>query len=434
MRLLHLLWPHLPLRLARSRFSGPFPEGPVVLGGQPWTPGLVIDANRPARELGIRRGMPLGSAHRPAPEAVFLDPDPDADAAALEAALDRLGSYSPSVAGSLDAADPTFGLLESQIDGLERLWGPEPQLVERIAGAVGNVLPGRPKAGIAGTRFTASLAALSSADGLQAVAPGGEEAFLAPFPAAALTRDADVQGRLARFGLRRIGQVAALPRSALVARFGEEGARLHARSIGQETAPFRPRRAPERLVLALPVEPAIEDLEPLRFILRRLVGALADQLLGRGAATSRARLELGLDVTFAPAGTPTALSVEQRFPEPTFEAEAIERLLVARLERTPPQAPVVRLELELAEVAPAAGQQLTLFTPQSARAARLGWQVARLALRFGEDRVSWLELADPEAPLAEDRWRRRPIVTGGIGSAEAGPGRAVPSQPAALLR
>ena len=75
MRLLHLYWPHLPLRLARARRSDSFPtDRPVVLGGQPWTDGTVIDADPAARALGVRRGIPLGSAHRLAPEAAFLDP------------------------------------------------------------------------------------------------------------------------------------------------------------------------------------------------------------------------------------------------------------------------------------------------------------------------------------------------------------------------
>jgi hypothetical protein len=52
----------------------------------------------------------------------------------------------------------------------------------------------------------------------------------------------------------------------------------------------------------------------------------------------------------------------------------------------------------------AAGQQLPLFVPQAARAARLGWQLARLALIYGEDRVRRAAITDPEAPLPEDRW------------------------------
>jgi nucleotidyltransferase/DNA polymerase involved in DNA repair len=76
MRLLHLHWPHLPLRLARSR-STSFPTGPLVLGGQPWEPGLVLDADPAAMAMGVRRGMPLGGAHRLAPEATsFPTPTP----------------------------------------------------------------------------------------------------------------------------------------------------------------------------------------------------------------------------------------------------------------------------------------------------------------------------------------------------------------------
>ena len=161
-------------------------------------------------------------------------------------------------------------------------------------------------------------------------------------------------------------------------------------------------------MLALPIEPAVGELEPLRFVLHRLAGALADQLEARGTAAARAHLRLTLDLSFARPGIPAELIVEQRFPEPTADAEAIERLLFARLERTPPPAPVSRIELELAGVEPAVGQQLPLFVPQAARNARLGWQLARLALTFGEDRVRRVAIADPDAPLPESRWTWRP--------------------------
>ena len=131
MRLLHLYRPHLPLELATARASEPFPPGPLVLGGRPWDPGPVIDANPDARALGVRRGMPLANAHRLAPEATFVDPDPEADRAAAEAAFEALAAFSPGLAGTIDPADAAFGLFEVQIDGLGPLWGPEPVLVER---------------------------------------------------------------------------------------------------------------------------------------------------------------------------------------------------------------------------------------------------------------------------------------------------------------
>ena len=151
MRRLHLYWPHLPLRLARSRAGDPrstsFPGGPLILGGRPWSDGVVLDLDPAARDLGVRRGMALGSAHRLAPEATFLDPAPEADRAAVEAAFERLATFSPGLAGTSDPADPAFGLLEVQIDGLHRLWGPEARLVERLSGALVDILPGPPRAG-----------------------------------------------------------------------------------------------------------------------------------------------------------------------------------------------------------------------------------------------------------------------------------------------
>ncbi len=359
--------------------------------------------------------MPLGSAHRLVPEATFIDPDPDADRATIEAAFEALAAFSPGIAGSADPVDPAFGLFEVQVDGLGLLWGPEPVLVDRLTEALERSLGGEQRcvrAGIAGTRFTATIAAVLAGPGRpNLVAPGGEANFLASRPSGLLTTDPDVRARLTRFGLRRIGAVADLARSALIARFGEEGARIHARARGEELEPFRPRRTPERLRLGLPTEPATEGLEPLRFVLHRLAAALTDQLVARGLAASRARLHLDLDLAFARSGTPGELDVEQRFPEPTADVEAIERLLFARLERTPPPAAVARLDLELDGTAPATGQQLPLFTPQAARGARLEWQLARLALTFGEDRVRRVGITDPEASLPERRWTWRPVVT-----------------------
>jgi nucleotidyltransferase/DNA polymerase involved in DNA repair len=429
MRRLHLFVPHLSLGLARARRSESFPPGPLVLGGRPWDPGPVIDASPDARALGVRRGMPLGSAHRLVPEATFIEPDLDADRAVAEAVFEALARYSPSLAGSVDPTVAAFGQFELGIDGLAPLWGPEPTLVERVSSALRAALPEDgpgvergpghpsafdPRAGIAGTHFAATLAASHARPGSPVVVPPGTEpAFLADFPSGLLTTDPDVRARLARFGLRHIGAVAELPRSALIARFGDEGSRLHARARGEETDRFHARHAPERLALALPIEPPVEGLESVRFVLHRLVAALAAHLTARGLAADRAILTLELDPAFAPAGTPPRVAVEQRFPEPTADAAAVERLLFARLEREPPAAAVGRLDLELRGTVPAAGQQLPLFVPQAARTATLGWQLARLALTYGEDRIRRVVVTDPEAPLPERRWAWRSVGLGG---------------------
>ena len=411
MRLLHLYWPHLPLRLARARRSDSFPtDRPVVLGGQPWTDGTVIDADPAARALGVRRGIPLGSAHRLAPEAAFLDPEPDADAASVEAAFEAPRRVQPGARRqSRDQADPAFGLLEVQVDGLERLWGTgagarRAARRARSPAACRGAAAGDRRDPVRGDRRRRQRHAAGAPDrparrrgrvprpvaGLSAHHGPGR-----PRPAAAVRAAPDRGGR----GAAAVGARRPVRRG---------GGALHARAHGEEIEPVPapPRPGAPRARRCRSSRP-VEELDSLRFVLHRLAGALADQLEARGTAAARGHLRLR-STSLRPPGTPAELSVEQRFPEPTADAEAIERLLFARLERTPPPAPVARVELELAGVEPAVGQQLPLFVPQAARNARLGWQLARLALTFGEDRVRRVALADPDAPLAEARWTWRP--------------------------
>lgn len=438
MRRLHLFWPHLLLHLALPRAASS-PSGqrastssreastsreasaePIVVGGRPWSGGLVLDANGRARALGIRRGMTLAAAERLAPETRFLEPDLGAARAAVEAVFERLAAFSPTLAGTTEPTDPAFGLVEVGIDGLEALWGEDRSLARRLASAVEPLLPVRPRVGVAGTRFAATIAAARARPAEPVIVPpGGEAAFLAPLPSAVLTTDPETRERLLGFGLRRVGQIAALPRAALVARFGPEGNRLHARATGEEIEPIEPRRAPERSVLGLALEPAVDRLDALRFVLHRLVVGLVGHVVARGRAATAAELRCTLETRSTGSTPKTTVTIRQVLPEPTADGEAIERLLFARLERQPPPAPVERLELELGGLVPNAGQQLELFGRQRAERGRLVWQLARFAIEFGADRVVEAEILDPEARWAEARSRWRPSVVSPLPEGDA---------------
>jgi protein ImuB len=370
----------------------------------------VLDRSPAAARLGVRPGQPLGSAHKFVPEATFLAADGPAYRAAFEAALDALAAFTPALEGEADPAAPAFGRALLGIEGLDRLWGDEIALVARVRAALEPLLPAAPRAGIGNTRFGAAVAAGLARDGtLTVIPPGGaaeEAAFLAPLPVGLLPAP-ELQARLALFGLRRMGELAALPRSAVVARFGTLGGELHDLVRGLDGRPLVPRRPIERLRADAELDPPVEQLESLRFVLHHLAGALCAQLAARGAGAARAILELELEGTApaTPGAAPpaTTLRIEQVLPEPVALAELVERLLVARLETMTLTAPVTRLALELDGTAPQAGTQLGLFTPQSANADRLVWQLAGLAIRFGPGRLWRVELRDPEAPLTEGR-------------------------------
>ncbi len=414
MRLLHLAWPNLPLRLELTRLGLPWtPTAPLVLGGRPWDPGSVLDRSPAAARFGIRPGQPLGVAHRLVPEATFLEADPGAYAAAFEAVLEALAAFTPSIEGETDPTAPAFGRALLGIEGLDRLWGDEATLTARTRAAVSALLPAVPRAGIGNTRFGAGVAASMARDAttLVAIPAGGateEAAFLAPLPIRLLPAP-DLEGRFALFGLRRIGDLAALPRSAVVARFGTLGGELHDLARGLDGRPLRPRRPVERLRAEAELDPPVDQLESLRFVLHHLAGALCEQLAARGAGAGRAVLELDLEASARPSDGASRIHLEQILPEPVAQTDLVERLLVARLETTTLPAPVVRLALELDGRAPQAGSQLGLFTPQSADAARLEWQLASLAIRFGPERLWRVGIADPEAPLSEGRTAWTPV-------------------------
>lgn len=384
-----------------------------MLGGRPWDPATVLDANPAALRAGVVRGQPLGSAHALVPDASFLEPHRDRYRQAMEVALEALGAVTPAVEGTADPDDPAFGRVLLGIEGLDRLWGDEPAIVARARATAAGPLPGVPRAGIGNTRFGAQVAAALG----DRIPPGGadvERDWLASRPVRCLPADADTLGRLRRFGLARVGDVAVLPRSAMVARFGAHGGLLHDLANGRDTRPLRPRRPVERLRAELEPESPLDGTEPLRFILHHLCDGLCSQLVARGAAVTKAVLALTLEDQAEP-----TIVIEQRLPEPVARPDAIERLLVARLETLRPHGRIGHVALELDGRQPGAGRQLGLFEPQGARADRFAWELAALAIRF-PGQLWRTSVGDPQAPRAEERARWEPIevpegsVVGGV--------------------
>lgn len=396
MRLLYLDWPHLCYRIEAARAD--LPEL-VVVGGQPWEQGEVVDCSPAARRLGVERGLPLGTAHRLVPEALFLVARLPAYQRALEVALDALANFTPSLEAEPDPEKRAFGQVLLGIEGLHRLWGDEETLTGRVVDIVAKLLPGRPRIGIANTRFGAQVAAVVGRGSLERVPVGDaaiEAAYLAPLSIKLLPAGDEMRDRLRVFGLTRIGEFGALSRSAVSARFGAPGTELHDLARGLDGRQLRPRKPITQLRAEAQLEPPVDTLEPLRFLLRNLCQTLCDQLNARGAGATRAMLQLDVE-----GGQP--LILEQALPEPAAAPELLERLLFARLGNSMPAAAVTRLAVELRGEQVVTGQQLGLFAPQLARAARLDWQLIGLALRFGPDRLLRARLLDPEAALIEAR-------------------------------
>ena len=201
--------PHLPARarLERPAPPSPFPPGPIVLGGQPWTDGTVSTRTRtPGRSAsgaGSRSGAPTGSRlRRPSSIRILTR-----TAAAVEAAFERLAAFSPGIAGERRSGRRRrSGCSRSRSTASSRLWGPEPVLVERLAGGARARPCREPAAGrdrrdaLRGDRRGRPCARRRRA--ASSSRPATTRRSSPRIPAGLLTHDPDIRARLTRFGLR----------------------------------------------------------------------------------------------------------------------------------------------------------------------------------------------------------------------------------------
>ena len=193
---------------------------PVVVGG-----GVVLAASYEAKAFGIRTPMGGRLARLLCPDVVVVPPRMDAYSEASKAVFSVFEQTTPLVEPlSIDEA-----FLD--VSGLHRIAGPPEHIAARLRRQVLDEVGLPISVGVARTKFLAKVAsAVSKPDGLLVVPPDGEVAFLHPLPVERLWGvGPKTAARLHDRGLRTVGELAALPRSALVAMLGRAGGHhLHA--------------------------------------------------------------------------------------------------------------------------------------------------------------------------------------------------------------
>jgi hypothetical protein len=326
---------------------------------------------------------------------------PDADPRPFEPMLDRLDDLSPRV----EAVDMGVALVD--ITGLGALFGEERRIAARAVALARDVAALTVRCGVGENRWLAVLAArLARPERPDARATFRvlEREELSDLPLDLLPADPETRQRFARFGLTGMGQLAALPRSAVGAQFGATGEWLQALARGEDPRPLKARRRPQRLTTHITFEPPAEGVGTTALALRRACADLCEELHARHLAPGRAVLSLVLED--AP-----DLAVNLAFPTPALEPDWIARLLIGRLEaisrgrqmEEEPQVLAIRLTFD--RLSDPAARQLAAFEVQVGRWEELRWSLERLAARFGEGRL-WKAVEDrPNASLAERRSR-----------------------------
>ena len=264
---------------------------PVALAPEPGGPQVVGEVSGAAEAFGITEGMRMAEALGRCPALALIPPDPARAEEAWEARLARVEAIGAAVE-SRRPGELFFGL-----DGLRGLLGRPERALERARRVVGRGA----RLGAGPTRLCALAAALRSRPrtGDVVVPERAARSFLEPLPIGIL-RDrlgdewlgVNLVDTLERLGVATLGELAALPDSAVADRFGAAGMRALAMARGREE-PLRPRPPREELREELELPDAATGGQ-LERALELLVDRLLASPLRRGRSFRRLRLEARL--------------------------------------------------------------------------------------------------------------------------------------------
>lgn len=374
-RILALALPLLPTERLAGAVSPPDGHAPLVLVASDRGRQIIRAACASAVAEGLQPGLALADARAMLPHLRVAPHDPVGDAACLDWLADGATRWSPMV-----AARPPHGLL-IDITGCAHLFGGEASLVadvvtrlERLGFSARHAIAATPAAALALARFGSSR--------------------VADLPLAALSDLEPVQIALRRAGLKRVGDVAALPRAAIAARFGE--VLLAALDALTEAAPqpLDPR-VPVAEIAALQRFPQpIATTDAVRAALEKLLLRCAVALGTRGQGGRLFCLSL-----YRADGHVAHVRVETA--EPQREAGVLLRLFDERIASlNDPLDPgfgydLIRLAVPVAALL--AETQLGLEGGQLAET-QLTELVDRLTARLGRGRIRRLMQADTHIP------------------------------------
>jgi DNA polymerase IV len=201
---------------------------PVVVGGRPNERGVVSAASYAARKFGVHSAMPLRTAYKLCPQALFVDGHPE-----------RYREYSAKVYETLQSFSPLVEMAsidEAYLDmtGTGRLYGPPLRAAHLLHDRMQAATRLNCSIGIAGSRLVAKIGSdQAKPNGILWVLPGHEAAFLAPLDVRKVPGVGKVtEKNLHALGIRKVGDLAQLEESFLAERFGKWGLALAGKAHG----------------------------------------------------------------------------------------------------------------------------------------------------------------------------------------------------------
>jgi len=381
----------------------------VVGGGGPGDRGVVSAASYEARKFGIHSAMPLRRAGRLCPDAVFLPVDGAKYQAVSREVMAILRRFTPLVEPiSIDEA-----FLD--VTGSAALFGDGPAIATRIKATVRDEVGLTVSVGVATTKLVAKIGSdLRKPDGLVVVPPGEEASFLAPLPIGRLWGVGEQTAvALREYGVRTIGDLAALAPDLLVRRFGKHGASLAERARGIDADRVVGGGDPAK---SIGHEHTFDvDTSDRETIERTLLG-MAEGVAGRLRASGLRASTVTVKIRDSGFRTVTR---QRTLPEPTDLTEPIWR---AALELARPEVRGIRVRLVGVTVSHfGEPDQLALFAAEDPRRRRAVEAADAIRRRFGERAVTRARLIGSRLPSPFEHDHGTAAERRGVHAADASP-------------
>jgi nucleotidyltransferase/DNA polymerase involved in DNA repair len=379
-----------------QRDNPEFRGRPLIVGSDPKGGagrGIVSTCSYEARRLGVHSAQPISRAWRLCPHGIYVIPDMRKYARVSATIMRILTDYSDMV--EQISIDEAF----IDVTGCRRLSGTGSETAAKIKSHIFSDLGLTASVGVATNKFLAKIASdLKKPDGLVVVEPGREKEFLSPLPIRCLWGVGPKTGEiLKKFGLHKIGQIAAVPLRDLERLLGDAGARLWRLSHGIDDRPVEQLEGRKSIGHEITFEKDTVDFDQIRAALLELTEKTTrrmrhEKVKARTVAIKFRKEDFSTFTRQATLGEP-ADTVEKIFP--------VALGLIKKLFREGMRIRLIGVSasnLKDGQEA-AAGEQLDLFREVSPKEQKLAEAVDDICRRFGGKVITRAALI-PHKPAA----------------------------------
>src|SRR5271156_4006136 len=216
----------------------------VVVGGQRNERGVVSAASYEARKFGVHSALPLRTAAKLCPHAIFVDGPPERYRECSEKVYKILQTFSPQV--EMASIDEAY----LDMTGTARLHGPPLKAAHKLHQRMKEETQLNCSVGIGSSRLIAKVSsAQAKPNGVLYIVPGEEAKFLAPLDVREIPGVGKVmESHLHALGIKKVGDLARLEDSELERRFGKWGLALAGKARGEDAGGWFDREVPDAAV------------------------------------------------------------------------------------------------------------------------------------------------------------------------------------------